>query len=110
MTWQEIIRKEHSPLLEKLEPKEKKRLKKLLQSTQPSEYFGQDLTKLSTLIEEMQKLDLVKGNDKMKKKMTSYEEKNLDIVASAAELRKDYETLYNQLRGMIYPKKKGDLE
>jgi len=37
------------------------------------------------------------------------EEKNLDIVASAAELRKDYETLYNQIRSMIYPKKKGDL-
>ncbi len=107
--WRDVI-KEHSPLLSKLDPKEKKKMKKLLQSTQPSEYFGQDLTKLSDLIKEMQNLDMIKTDKGMSKKLSAFEESNLDIVASAAELRKDYETLYNQLRGIIYPKKKGDLE
>lgn len=107
--WRDVI-KEHSPLLAKLDPKEKKKMKKLLQSTQPSEYFGQDLTKLSDLIKEMQNLDMIKTDKGLAKKLTAFEETNLDIVASAAELRKDYETLYNQLRGIIYPKKKGDLE
>ena len=107
--WQDIV-KEHSPLLAKLHPKERKRMKKLLQSTQPTEYFGQDLTKLSDLIKEMQTLDMIKTDKRMTKKMIAFEEKNLDIVASAAKLRKNYETLYNQLRGIVYPKKKGDLE
>ena len=43
-------------------------------------------------------------------KMKGFEDTNLDIVASAAELRKDYETLYNQLRGIVYPKSKGDMK
>ena len=97
-------------LLSKLEGKEKKRLKKVLQSAQPTEYFGQDLTKLSNLIDEMQKLDLIKSDEKLSKKMKGFEDTNLDIVASAAELRKDYETLYNQLRGIVYPKSKGDMK
>ena len=46
----------------------------------------------------------------MQKKFEDFDEKNLQIVSSAAEIRKDYETLYRQLRGMVYPKKKGDLE
>ena len=45
----------------------------------------------------------------MQKKMELMEETNTDLVARAAELRKDYETLYRQLRGMVYPKSKGDL-
>ena len=49
MSWKEIL-KEDVGLLSKLEGKEKKRLKKVLQSAQPTEYFGQDLTKLSNLI------------------------------------------------------------
>ena len=49
-------------------------------------------------------------NKKMQKKFEDFDEKNLEIVSSAAEIRKDYETLYRQLRGMVYPKKKGDLE
>ena len=64
--WRDVI-KEQSPLLSKLDPKEKKKMKKLLQSTQPSEYFGQDLTKLSDLIKEMQNLDLIKTDKGMSK-------------------------------------------
>ena len=102
MAWQEILKA--SDFLEKLEPKQKKKLKKLLQSTQPTEYMGQEMTKLEEVIKEMSDLDMVKSDKALTKKMKSFSEKNLDILASAAELRKDYETLYEQIRGVVYPK------
>lgn len=105
--WREIIRKENAPLLEKLDPKMKKRVKKNLQAAQPSEFFGQDFTRLGELIETLKSIGVEKSANK---KIEAMEEKNLDIVANAAELRKDYELLYNQVRSMIYPKKKGDLD
>ena len=106
MSWQSILKA--SPILEKLDPKEKKRVKKLLQSSQPTEFFGKDMTQLGDLITEMKSLDMMKGDESLNKKIDSFDEKNLEIVASAAELRKDYEVLYGQIRNMIYPKKKGD--
>lgn len=104
--WMETIRKDNSPLLEKLEPKMRKKVKKTLQASQPTEFFGQDFTRLGELLETVKSVGVEKSDNK---KLEAMEEKNLDIVASAAELRKDYETLYNQIRSMIYPKKKGDL-
>jgi len=104
MSWQGILKSK--PLLEKVDSKQKKKLKKLLQSSQPTEFFGQDMTKLSGVIEGLMDLDLVQKDEAFKKKMKKYEEKNLDILSSAAELRKDYETLYGQLRQEILPKKK----
>ena len=100
MNWEKILLKAHSPMLDKASPKQKKKVKKILQSTQPSEYMGQDFTKLGDLLDE---------SKAMQKKMELMEETNTDLVARAAELRKDYETLYRQLRGMVYPKSKGDL-
>ena len=97
-------------LVEKLDPKEKKKIKKLLQSAQPSEFMGQEITQLSDLLTAMKGLDLVKNDKNMQKKFEKFDENNLDLVATASELRKDYETLYNQLRAEIYPKKKGKLE
>lgn len=105
--WRDIIRKENAPLLEKLDPKMKKKVKKNLQAAQPSEFFGQDFTRLGELIETLKSIGVEKSANK---KIEAMEEKNLDIVANAAELRKDYELLYNQVRSMIYPKKKGDLD
>ena len=102
MSWQEILKA--SDFLEKLEPKQKKKIKKLLQSTQPTEYMGQEMTKLEEVIKEMEALDMVKSDKALTKKMKSFREKNLDILASAAELRKDYQTLYDQIRGVAYPK------
>ena len=72
--------------------------------------MGQELTKMTDLIKEMKSLEFIKSDKKMQKKFEDFDEKNLEIVSSAAEIRKDYETLYRQLRGMVYPKKKGDLE
>tara|TARA_R100000808_G_scaffold18161_1_gene39918 strand:- start:21406 stop:21750 length:345 start_codon:yes stop_codon:yes gene_type:complete len=108
MNWEKILLKAHSPMLDKASPKQKKKVKKILQSTQPSEYMGQDFTKLGDLLDELNSLDVNKSKA-MQKKMELMEETNTDLVARAAELRKDYETLYRQLRGMVYPKSKGDL-
>ena len=60
MSWQEILKA--SDFLEKLEPKQKKKIKKLLQSTQPTEYMGQEMTKLEEVIKEMEDLDMVKSD------------------------------------------------
>ena len=57
MTWENILRKAHSPMLDKANPKKKKKIKKVLQSVQPSEYMGQDFTKLGDLLDELNSLD-----------------------------------------------------
>ena len=109
MTWEDILIKEESDILNALDSKEKKKLKKTLQAAEPSEYFGQDFTKLGDLIEMMQSLDLVKDDSKMKKKMKSINEQNVDMVATASKLRKQYEQLYRQVRKVVYPKSAGSL-
>ena len=106
MSWQDVLKADS--VLDKMGNKEKKRIKKLLQASQPTEMFGKDMTKLSDLIEELNGAEIVKTSKPLQKKISKFEEKNLDIMASAAELRKDYETLYLQIREEIYPKKKGD--
>ena len=107
MTWQNMLKRD-TGLLASISDKERKKLKKTLQSAEPSEFFGKDFTHLGSLVEMLEDMDLIKGDKKMQKKMKAYGERNLDIVATAAKLRKDYELLYSQLRGMVYPKKKGD--
>ena len=77
MSWLDILSKANSPMLDKADPKQKK---KIMNKSKP-----------------------------MQKKMEEMAERNTDLVARAAELRKDYEILYRQLRGMVYPKSKGDL-
>jgi len=57
------------------------------------------------LIRALKDVDLVKSDKKLTKKMKSMDERNIDIVASATELRKDYELLYRQLRDLVYPSK-----
>jgi ABC-type phosphate transport system auxiliary subunit len=103
------IEKEHSPLLDSLNTKERKALKKKLQAAEPSEYFGQDFTQLGELVDTLRELDLIKSDKKMNKKMKTMSETNVDIVATASKLRKEYEILYEQLRSLIYPRKEGDL-
>lgn len=105
----QVIAKEHSPLLDKLDKKQKKKLKKTLQSTEPTEYFGQDFAKLGELVDILKELDLIKADNKLRKKMQSLEEKNISIVSTATKLRKEYEEVYRALRGLVYPKRKGDL-
>ena len=117
MTWdyyndgKEVIYKAKGPskeLLDSLDAKKRKRLKKVLASSEPTEFFGQDFTKLGDLIEVLKDLDLVKADKKLNKKMKSMDERNVDIVATATKLRKEYELLFRQLRDLVYPKGKGD--
>lgn len=108
MPWKNTLRKEHD-ILGQLSPKERKTLKKTLQAAEPSEYFGQDFTKLGELIDMLKELDLIKADKKLNKRLVVMDEENLDIVASASKLRKEYETLYRQLRNIVYPKRRGDL-
>jgi len=93
-------------ILDSLDTKQKKRLKKTLQASEPTEFFGQDFTKLGELISIMKDLDLTKSDKKLNKKMKSMDERNIDIVATATKLRKEYELLYRQLYDLVYPKKK----
>jgi len=105
----DMIEKENSPILDSLDEKKRKRLKKTLQSAEPTEYFGQDFTRMGELIDMLRELDLVKSDDKMKKKFDGIDERNIDMVALSSKLRKEYEVLYRQLREVVYPKRKGDL-
>jgi len=96
-------------LLDSLDEKQRKRLKKVLSAAEPSEFFGQDFTKLGDLIELLKDLELVKADKSLNKKMKSMDDRNIDIVATASKLRKEYELLYRQLDDLVYPvKKKGD--
>jgi hypothetical protein len=118
MTWdyynegKEFILKEVTPpkkkLLDSLDAKGRKKLKKTLQAAEPTEFFGQDFTKLGELIGVLQELDLTKSDKKLNKKMKSMDERNIDIVATATKLRKEYELLYKQLRELVHPPKKRD--
>ena len=109
MNWdwyEEVIKQD---ILTSLDAKQKKTLKKTLQAAEPSEYFGQDFTKLGELLDMITQLELVKSDKKLSKKMKTMEEANLDIVSTASKLRKEYETLYRQIRKLVYPKKGDDL-
>lgn len=117
MTWnyyneEEFILKEKKTpdktILNSLDKKQTKKLKKTLQAAEPTEFFGQDFTKMGDLIDVLKDLDFTKSDKKLNKQMKGMDERNLDIVATATKLRKDYETLYRQLREMVYPKKKGE--
>ena len=109
MNWdwyEEVIKQD---ILTSLDAKQKKTLKKTLQAAEPSEYFGQDFTKLGELLDMITELELVKSDKKLSKKMKNMEEANLDIVSTASKLRKEYETLYRKIRKLVYPKKGDDL-
>lgn len=102
-------RKSPDKLLDTLSDKDRKRLKKTLQAAEPTEFFGQDFTKLGDLVSLLRELELVKSDKKLNKKMKSMDERNVDIVATASKLRKEYELLYRQLRDLVYPtEKKGE--
>ena len=80
-----------------------KKLKLKKNSKQYKEYTDRAKHELDILKE----LDLIKSDKKMTKKMKTLSEKNVDIVASAAKLRKAYEDTYRELREIVYPKSKG---
>ena len=62
--WMETIRKDNSPILEKLDSKMRKKVKKTLQASQPTEFFGQDFTRLGELLETMKSIGVEKKENK----------------------------------------------
>ena len=98
------VKKALNPKLASLPEEPIKRLKKTLQAAEPSEYFGQDYTRLGELIDLLQEMDFTKGDTELNEKIKSISEQNIDMVATAARLRKTYETLYLQVRKIVYPK------
>ena len=69
MDWDWYDDIEKAEILESLDEKKRKKLKKTLQAAEPTEYFGQDFTKLGELLDMMKELDLVKSDKKLSKKM-----------------------------------------
>ena len=117
MNWKDMLYKEEEEeslpdlnILDSLDEKQRKELKKTLQAANPTEFFGQDFSKLGKLISMLRELNLIKSDEKMQKKMKTMDEKNVDIVATSAKLRKEYELLYRQIRKLIYPTGKEDEE
>lgn len=115
MNWKDMLYKEEEEeslpdlnILDSLDEKQRKELKKTLQAANPTEFFGQDFSKLGKLISMLRELNLIKSDEKMQKKMKTMDEKNVDIVATSAKLRKEYELLYRQIRKLIYPTGKED--
>ena len=53
-------------ILDSLDAKQKKRIKKTIQAASPTEFFGQDFTKLGELIDTLKELDLTKSDKKQK--------------------------------------------
>lgn len=113
MTWdfyntgEEFILKEKKrevprKLLDTLDPKQRKALKKTIQAAEPSQFFGEDFKKLDDLLEMLQDLPLTKSDKKLNKRMKTMKERNLDMVASLAKVRKEYELLYKQLYDIVY--------
>ena len=100
--------KKSQDILDSLDAKQKKRLKKTLQAAEPTEFFGQDFTKLGDLLEMIDGLEFTKADKKLTKKVKSMDERNIDIVATATKLRKEYELLYRQIRDLVYPKRRGE--
>ena len=98
------VKKALNPKLASLPEEPVKRLKKTLQAAEPSEYFGQDYTRLGELIDLLQEMDFTKEDSELDEKIKSISEQNIDMVATAARLRKTYETLYLQVRKIVYPK------
>ena len=49
-------------VLDSLDAKGRKKLKKTLQAAEPTEFFGQDFTKLGDLISTLRELDLTKSD------------------------------------------------
>ena len=117
MNWKDMLYKEEEEeslpdlnILDSLDEKQRKELKKTLQAANPTEFFGQDFSKLGKLISMLRELNLIKSDERMQKKMKTMDEKNVDIVATSAKLRKEYELLYRQIRKLIYPTGKEDEE
>jgi hypothetical protein len=81
-----------------LPPKKRREVKALLQNAHPTEYFGEDYLRLGKVINIIDGL----AEDEEGELLEKLGVKNLQMVKTAASLRKKYENLYKKLYDMVY--------
>ena len=81
-----------------LSTKERRKVKTMLQNAHPTEYFGEDYLRLGKVINIIDGL----AEDEEAKLLEKLGVKNLQMVKTAASLRKKYENLYKKLYDMVY--------
>jgi hypothetical protein len=81
-----------------LPTKKRRQVKALLQNAHPTEYFGEDYLRLGKVINIIDGL----AEDEEAKLLEKLGVKNLQMIKTAASLRKKYESLYEKLYDMVY--------
>ena len=84
--------------LSELSAKERRKVKTMLQNAHPTEYFGEDYLRLGKVINIIDGL----AEDEEAELLEKLGVKNLQMVKTAASLRKKYENLYKKLYDMVY--------
>jgi hypothetical protein len=81
-----------------LPAKKRRQVKALLQNAHPTEYFGEDYLRLGKVINIIDGL----AEDEEAELLEKLGVKNLQMIKTAASLRKKYESLYEKLYDMVY--------
>tara|TARA_R110000803_G_scaffold82504_2_gene148672 strand:- start:941 stop:3481 length:2541 start_codon:yes stop_codon:yes gene_type:complete len=81
-----------------LSSKKRREVKAVLQNAHPTEYFGEDYLRLGKVINTLDGL----AKDEEAVLLEKLGVKNLQMVKTAASLRKKYENLYDKLYNMVY--------
>lgn len=81
-----------------LPTKKRRQVKALLQNAHPTEYFGEDYLRLGKVINIIDGL----AEDEEAELLEKLGVKNLQMIKTAASLRKKYESLYEKLYDMVY--------
>ena len=84
--------------LSELSAKERRKVKTMLQNAHPTENFGEDYLRLGKVINIIDGL----AEDEEAELLEKLGVKNLQMVKTAASLRKKYENLYKKLYDMVY--------
>ena len=84
--------------LSELSAKERRKVKTMLQNAHPTEYFGEDYLRLGKVINIIDGL----AENEEAELLEKLGVKNLQMVKTAASLRKKYENLYKKLYDMVY--------
>lgn len=84
--------------LNELNPRQRRRLKTHLQDAEPTKFFGEEYLKLTKVINTL--ADIVDSAEE--EELEGMDEENLKLIKKLAHLRKRYETLYEEIYGMVY--------
>jgi len=84
--------------LGELNTKERRRIKTYLQDAEPTKFFGEEYLKLTKVINTLGSIVDSAEEDELE----GMDEENLKLIKKLAHLRKRYETLYEEIYGMVY--------